>query len=488
MRWRAWRCQGNRDRIGRCLTVGSIAHRYFFFFGICISFVIKISWHSSSRYCRSGFENFAVVFIMVRVFYLKHKIFITGSKTPDIILSAESLGTLTIADEEEPSGSENLKDQISSTKDEKITSPRVPSNATATDPPEETTIQLGSFDAGYENSRAMWDEYPQFLNSEGMELGSHVRCPSSHIPYWLRVQSSDAFWTIFSCHYTFAFGVRVDYESYNNPDFKTEYDDARFFIIKSYSEDNVHKSIKYGVWASTPNGNKKLDGAYSEAKGKGAECPVFLLFSVNASAHFCGVAEMVGAVNFEKSVDYWQQDKWSGHFPVKWHVVKDVPNSLFRHIILENNDNKPVTNSRDTQEVKLEQGLEMLNIFKNHEARMSILDDFDFYEERQKAMQERKAHQRQQQQQQQQQQVDSSPAQFPAMSVGGGRYNPGTAAGSGDYVSQSFAKTFAQAVRLDEKKDESAATTVAGEGVPAAAVAAECFPNMGLAAPVKGGG
>ncbi|CAA6670007.1 unnamed protein product [Spirodela intermedia] len=440
MRWRAWRCQGNRDRIGRCLT-----------------FITLLS--------------------------IWHKISITGSKTPDIILSAESLGTLTIADEEEPSGSENLKDQISSTKDEKITSPRVPSNATATDPPEETTIQLGSFDAGYENSRAMWDEYPQFLNSEGMELGSHVRCPSSHIPYWLRVQSSDAFWTIFSCHYTFAFGVRVDYESYNNPDFKTEYDDARFFIIKSYSEDNVHKSIKYGVWASTPNGNKKLDGAYSEAKGKGAECPVFLLFSRT----FLWGGGDGWAVNFEKSVDYWQQDKWSGHFPVKWHVVKDVPNSLFRHIILENNDNKPVTNSRDTQEVKLEQGLEMLNIFKNHEARMSILDDFDFYEERQKAMQERKAHQRQQQQQQQQQ-VDSSPAQFPAMSVGGGRYNPGTAAGSGDYVSQSFAKTFAQAVRLDEKKDESAATTVAGEGVPAAAVAAECFPNMGLAAPVKGGG
>lgn len=74
-------------------------------------------------------------------------------------------------------------------------------------------------------------------------------------------------------------------------------------------------------------------------------------FQVNASAQFCGVAEMVGPVDFDKSVDYWQQDKWSGQFPVKWHVIKDVPNSQFRHIVLENNDNKPVTNSRDTQEV-----------------------------------------------------------------------------------------------------------------------------------------
>lgn len=75
------------------------------------------------------------------------------------------------------------------------------------------------------------------------------------------------------------------------------------------------------------------------------------IMQVNASAQFCGVAEMAGPVDFEKSVDYWQQDKWSGQFPVKWHVIKDVPNSQFRHIVLESNDNKPVTNSRDTQEV-----------------------------------------------------------------------------------------------------------------------------------------
>jgi len=43
----------------------------------------------------------------------------------------------------------------------------------------------------------------------------------------------------------------------------------------------------------------------------------------------------------------------------------------------------------------LDQGLEILSIFKKHEADMSILDDFDFYEERQKAMQERKACQQQ---------------------------------------------------------------------------------------------
>lgn len=69
-------------------------------------------------------------------------------------------------------------------------------------------------------------------------------------------------------------------ESFNRPDFVTDYEDAKFFVIKSYSEDNVHKSIKYGVWASTPNGNRKLDAAYRQAKEKQDTCPIFLFFSV----------------------------------------------------------------------------------------------------------------------------------------------------------------------------------------------------------------
>ncbi|XP_056683252.1 YTH domain-containing protein ECT2 isoform X2 [Spinacia oleracea] len=186
-----------------------------------------------------------------------------------------------------------------------------------------------------------------------------------------------------------------DREEYNCPDFMESYTEAKFFVIKSYSEDDVHKSIKYNVWSSTPNGNKKLDLAYKEAQQKSSGCPVFLFFSVNTSGQFVGLAEMVGPVDFQKNVEYWQQDKWNGNFPVKWHMVKDVPNSLLKLIILENNENKPVTNSRDTQEVKLEQGLEMLKIFKEHTSKTCILDDFGFYEVRQKTIQEKKAKQQQ---------------------------------------------------------------------------------------------
>ncbi|KAL6976962.1 hypothetical protein U1Q18_025750 [Sarracenia purpurea var. burkii] len=179
-------------------------------------------------------------------------------------------------------------------------------------------------------------------------------------------------------------------EQYNTINFPENYSDAKFFIIKSYSEDDVHKSIKYSVWASTPSGNKKLDAAYQEAQQKSDGCPIFLLFSVNTSGQFVGVAEMVGPVDFQKNFEYWQQDKWNGCFPVKWHIVKDVSNGLLKHIILENNENKPVTNSRDTQEVKVGQGLQMLKIFKDHSSKTCILDDFGFYEGRQKTIQKKK--------------------------------------------------------------------------------------------------
>ncbi|CAA0818714.1 evolutionarily conserved C-terminal region 5 [Striga hermonthica] len=188
---------------------------------------------------------------------------------------------------------------------------------------------------------------------------------------------------------------RLQSNHINSPDFITDYERAKFFVIKSFSEDNIHKSMKYSVWASTPLGNRKLDAAYRESKEMEGICPVFLFFSVNASGQFCGVAEMIGPVDFENDADYWQQqDRWSGQFPVKWHIIKDVPNSRFRHIVLENNDNKPVTHSRDSQEVKLEQGIEMLKIFKEHDPETSLLDDFEFYDEREKSFLEKKAKQR----------------------------------------------------------------------------------------------
>nr|CAD7598349.1 unnamed protein product [Timema genevievae] len=177
--------------------------------------------------------------------------------------------------------------------------------------------------------------------------------------------------------------------NYNPPDFDMSAKGARFFVIKSYSEDDIHRSIKYEIWCSTEHGNKRLDQAFRERESKGGG-PVFLFFSVNGSGHFCGMAQMVSPVDYHASSSVWSQDKWKGQFRVRWVYVKDVPNVQLRHIRLENNENKPVTNSRDTQEVPFEKGKQVLRILHGYQHSTSIFDDFVHYEKRQEEEDNRK--------------------------------------------------------------------------------------------------
>ncbi|XP_050540113.1 YTH domain-containing family protein 3 [Daktulosphaira vitifoliae] len=163
---------------------------------------------------------------------------------------------------------------------------------------------------------------------------------------------------------------------YNPTEYVKPPQGSRFFVIKSYSEDDIHRSIKYEIWCSTDHGNKRLDQAFREPEKK----KIYLLYSVNGSGHFCGVAEMISAVDYNSSSSVWCQDKWKGQFGVRWMYVKDVPNNQLRHIRLENNENKSVTNSRDTQEVPYEQGVQVIGIIHSYKHETSIFDDFQHYE------------------------------------------------------------------------------------------------------------
>lgn len=100
---------------------------------------------------------------------------------------------------------------------------------------------------------------------------------------------------------------------YNPTEYSNPPEGSRFFIIKSYSEDDIHRSIKYEIWCSTDHGNRRLDQAFSSSDKK----KIFLLYSVNGSGHFCGVAEMISAVDYNSSSSVWCQDKWKGQFGVR---------------------------------------------------------------------------------------------------------------------------------------------------------------------------
>jgi hypothetical protein len=171
----------------------------------------------------------------------------------------------------------------------------------------------------------------------------------------------------------------LDTNEYNPKEFNSDPDGARFFVIKSYSEEDIHRSIKYNIWCSTEHGNRRLDTAFAQCR---REVPIYLFFSVNGSRHFCGMAEMISGVDYNQKTDIWSQDKWRGCLKVKWIYVKDVPNAVLRNIRLENNEDKPVTNSRDTQEIPFEKGKLVLKVFHSFQHSSSIFDDFKLYDQK----------------------------------------------------------------------------------------------------------
>ncbi len=56
---------------------------------------------------------------------------------------------------------------------------------------------------------------------------------------------------------------------------------------------------------------------------------------------------------------------------------------MLRHIrLLNTQEQKPITNSRDTQELLLEAGVAVLKIFAMYKEKTSLLEDFGYYEVR----------------------------------------------------------------------------------------------------------
>ena len=69
---------------------------------------------------------------------------------------------------------------------------------------------------------------------------------------------------------------------------------AEFFILRSTCDDDIHKSIKYGIWTSTHRNNVHLNDVYRDCRRRGIR--LFLIFTVVNSKQFSGIAEMTGPV------------------------------------------------------------------------------------------------------------------------------------------------------------------------------------------------
>ena len=176
----------------------------------------------------------------------------------------------------------------------------------------------------------------------------------------------------------------IDINSKNSNILKEINTDCKFFIIKSFEEEDIHKSIKYGIWSSSKTGNKTLSEAFNITKERSSF--VYLFFSGNQSGRLAGVAKMKSECDFNRIFDFWTIDnKWQGLFDVEWIFIKNVPLKEFKDIIIKMKDGvvEPITWARDTQEIPFEQAKTMLNIIEKYEYKNSILENFEYYDMRQ---------------------------------------------------------------------------------------------------------
>ena len=176
----------------------------------------------------------------------------------------------------------------------------------------------------------------------------------------------------------------IDINTKNSSLFEKVDANSRFFVIKSFSEEDVHKSIKYGVWSSSKNGNLTLSNAFQITKEKNGN--VYLFFSCNGSGRYAGIARMKTPCDENRTFDFWTQDgKWTGLFDVEWIFIKDVPFKEFKDIIITMKDGeiKPISNARDTQEIPFEQAKIMIEKISKYQNSNTILEHFEFYDIRQ---------------------------------------------------------------------------------------------------------
>ncbi|KAG7400296.1 YTH domain [Phytophthora boehmeriae] len=164
---------------------------------------------------------------------------------------------------------------------------------------------------------------------------------------------------------------------------------CRCFVLKSFSEENFHKSLKFGIWSTTYAHNALLDQVFKSDLT--AVRPVLFFFSVCGTKHFSGVARMTSGVRMDKQFQLWEKLKYEGFFHLEWLLVKDVPNYVFTGVKMSNTPTKKsITSCRDCEEVLFEEANEFLSIYTGFDSHSSAWDDFAHYDQLQKQIEHKR--------------------------------------------------------------------------------------------------
>jgi hypothetical protein len=151
---------------------------------------------------------------------------------------------------------------------------------------------------------------------------------------------------------------------------------GKYFVILAMCEDDIHKSIKYGIWTSTFEGNNILNEVFAKCQGNE---PVYLFFSVVNSGMFVGVAEMISAVNFKVSFNGWYPDYSNlGFFSVRWVFVKDIWLNKVKYIRIA--QGVSIAEAGDCQEIPRNAATKLVKAFIDAKNFKSLLQDLEYYD------------------------------------------------------------------------------------------------------------
>jgi len=154
---------------------------------------------------------------------------------------------------------------------------------------------------------------------------------------------------------------------------------------------------------------KRLHRAFKESE------QVFLVFSVQGSGRFQGVAKMVSNIG-DKFCEDFGSANLGGVFDIEWIHQDDVPFQATQHLVNPWNDNKKVQISRDAQELEPNVGKALVDLWEKDLDRSSSREeriDVSSPEDRLRGSEESQQVQPQPQQQQRQQTANATPPARP---------------------------------------------------------------------------
>ncbi|TVY36828.1 Zinc finger CCCH domain-containing protein [Lachnellula subtilissima] len=144
--------------------------------------------------------------------------------------------------------------------------------------------------------------------------------------------------------------------------------DTRYFIVKSYNEENVLRCIADSVWTTQAQNGSVFKEAFESCKN------VILVFSINKSKAFQGYARMESLPGSVQRPAWQESINWesAGAFKVKWMVVCSTKFRRIGHLKNALNEDQAVLIGKDGQEIEENCGLGLIELI-HEEVREALI-------------------------------------------------------------------------------------------------------------------